>query len=98
MPKSWSFRASIATRIQSIMAGFRLSAPGFWPRSSIPPRPLQAIAAAEVACGTGVDTALSRGFTRSIHPAADRVGARLHRVEPGAAVDRLRCAEAHAAR
>src|ERR1051325_5848432 len=104
MPKSWSLRASIATRIWSIMAGLgpwaldlrgcgpkALQPQGLrstWAGSAIPSRPREPVASPQVACGAGEDAALTCGFARAIHFGAHAVGALLDCVEPGGAVHR----------
>src|SRR5687767_6366785 len=98
MPKSWIFRASIATRIRWIMAGLGLSPQARTGWLSIPARPLEAVAPPEVAGGAGKDAPLPRGFGSPFHFDAHGIGARLEGVEPRRAVHRRRGAEPDGAR
>src|SRR5436190_5204510 len=85
MPKSWSFRASIATFTGGILPGSGIRDPGSAIRL-VPAGPVHAVLLADLAKRAGIDAFAPRGFAGLGHLVADLTRARLHVLEPAAAV------------
>src|SRR6185503_724464 len=89
MPKSWSFRASIAIRTVGILAGIRREAGIRDPGSDglpIPPGPFHPVLPPELSNGPRIDVAAARGLDGLVHALLDLAGCRLHVVHPAEAV------------
>src|SRR5262245_52548688 len=99
MPKSWSFRASIATFIAEMMTenarfwGLRARRARGLP---IPPRPVEAVLVPDVANGAWIDAVAARELRALVHPLSDLVRHPLDAVEPAETVVRVVLSDANA--